>query len=91
MSITLSDERCILQGASTDLNALLGQDVTNIHLTAPMVAASLSPKLRSMAGERLARGSNNVVISREQLAHKFQADASAGAQNKPCGKVLVGV
>lgn len=73
------------------LYALLGQNVTDVHLTAAMVAACLSPQLRCMRRKRLAHGSDDALIFGQQLPHKLQTNASAGPKNEPSGEVLVGI
>jgi hypothetical protein len=73
------------------LDALLGQDITNVHLAASMVAPSLSPQLRCMSCKRFADGSDDTLVFGQQLPHKLESDASARAQNKPCGEILIGI
>lgn len=71
--------------------AFLGQDVANVHLTAPVIAASLPPQGRGMGGKGFADGSYDALIPLQKLAHEFEAYASACAENEPCGVVFVGV
>jgi hypothetical protein len=73
------------------LDTLLRQDITNVHLTASMVAPRLPPQLRCMGCKRLPHRGDDALISSEQLPHEFQADASARPEDEPGSKVLIGV
>jgi hypothetical protein len=44
-----------------------------------------------MGGPGLADRGNDAFFPVQQLAHKLEADAATGADNKPCSEVLIGV
>jgi hypothetical protein len=72
-------------------NALLTQYINNVHLAPAMIAAGLPPQCTGMGSKGLPGRGYYALMSRKKLAHKLEADASAGAHNQPGGAVLIGV
>lgn len=60
-------------------NALLGQDVANVHLAAAVVAPCLAPELGSMGSKRLPNSSDDAFVFGQELANKLEADAPASS------------
>jgi hypothetical protein len=56
-----------------------------------MVASGLSPQRTCMGGKGLPRGGYYALVSLQQLAYKFEPDATTRAYNQPGGAVLIGV